>query len=89
MEQEQLKELLRNPTETLQSEIKSWLDLGAPDDRAKIARALLSLRNRNGGQLIFGFDDKTGEPAGQGRPVDLRAAFHADKVQELVIIHAK
>lgn len=84
MDRERLKDLLRNPTETLQSEIKSWLDLDAPDDRAKVARALLALRNRNGGQLIFGFDDKTQLPMAVGRPADLRSAFHADKIQELV-----
>ena len=77
-------EILRNPSETVQSELKSWLDLGSLEHRAKVARALLALRNRGGGRLVFGFDDKTIKPVAEGRPVDIRVAYHPDKVQAIV-----
>ncbi|MCX6951453.1 MAG: ATP-binding protein [Verrucomicrobia bacterium] len=84
MDRDGLKDKLRNPSETLQSELKSWLNLELPDHKAKVAKALLALRNRNGGLLIFGFDDKTLTPLENERPPDLRTVYHADKIQELV-----
>lgn len=80
----EINDLLRSPSESLSVEIKSWLDLDNPMDQGKVARTLLALRNHNGGTLIFGFDDKTLQPAVEGRPTDVRAAFHADKIQRIV-----
>jgi hypothetical protein len=84
MDQEVLRSIVRSASETLQVEKKSWLNLELADDRAKIARALLALRNRNGGQLVFGVDDRTLVPLTDGRPNNVRIAYHADKIQELV-----
>jgi hypothetical protein len=69
-----LPELLSAPTETLDSEIKGWLDLAQEDQRAKVAKVLLSLFNQGGGSLIFGFDDKTRLPLEDGRPANVAQA---------------
>jgi hypothetical protein len=44
----------------------------------------LSLFNQGGGRLIFGFDDKTRQPVDTGRPPNVSAAYHGDKLQQIV-----
>jgi len=75
------------PSENLRLEFKAWIDPASPRDKAKIVRALLALRNRNGGSLIIGIDDKTSSPL-PDPPYDVRSTFHADVVQSLVSLHA-
>jgi predicted HTH transcriptional regulator len=74
-DQKRIEELLAHPSESLNVEIKNWIN---PDDKAaqaKIVRAALALRNRNGGYLIIGFDDKTGLPDPKNRPSDIHRHF--------------
>jgi hypothetical protein len=89
MNPDELKARLRRPTETLQLELKSWVGVESAVDRARIARALIALRNRNGGLLVIGIDDKTLAPVAEGRPADLRAAYHPDALQKLVNDYAE
>lgn len=84
MSPDELQAWLQRPTETLQRELKSWVGITTPVDKALVARALIALRNRNGGVLAFGFDDKTLLPVEDGRPADLVAAYHPDTLQKLV-----
>lgn len=83
MNAQELTNLLRAPNESQGVELKSWLNLDEETDREKMAKALIALRNNDGGVLVLGFDDKTRAPA-KGRPQDLMAAYHADKVQRLL-----
>lgn len=84
MNLDELSNLLRAPSESLAVEFKSWLDLTDEADRAKIVRALIALRNNNGGVLVIGFDDKSLQPVTTGRPTDVASAYHADKIQGIV-----
>jgi hypothetical protein len=84
IDQAQIDELVTRPSEGLSVEVKTWIDPGAPEGAAKIVRAALALRNRNGGYLIVGFDDKTLLPDNGNAPSDVRATFHLDKIQGLV-----
>jgi predicted HTH transcriptional regulator len=84
LDQARLNELIANPAEGLNVEIKRWLDPDQPEGIAKIVRAALSIRNRNGGYLIIGFDDKTLQPDIVGAPKEVRASFHLDKMQRLI-----
>jgi hypothetical protein len=87
-DQKRIEELLAHPSESLNVEIKNWIN---PDDKAaqaKIVRATLALRNRNGGYLIIGFDDKTGLPDPKNRPSDIHSTFHTDKIQGLISKYA-
>jgi hypothetical protein len=79
-----IRELLAQPSESLNVEIKRWLDPDHHVGAAKIVKALFGLRNRNGGVLIFGFDNKTLQPNNANRPDDVHASFHVDKIQGLV-----
>jgi hypothetical protein len=79
-----IRELLTQPSESLNVEIKRWLDPDQEIGTAKIVKAVLALRNRNGGALVLGFDNRTLEPNDANRPGDLHASFHVDIIQGLV-----
>jgi len=79
-----INQLLQNPSESLSVELKRWLDPSLPAEAAKIGRALIALRNNNGGLLVIGFDDTTREPLTAGRPANVEKMFHPDVVQGIV-----
>jgi hypothetical protein len=80
----QIQDLLEHRGEGLNVEIKSWISADDPNGIAKIAKGMLALRNRNGGYLIIGFNDKSLKPDVSNRPSDARGAFHVDKIQGLI-----
>jgi hypothetical protein len=84
---DQLDSLVAQPREALNVELKSWIDPAQPAGQAKIVKAALALRNRNGGFLVVGFDDRTATPA-QGAPPNARAIFRPDDIQKLVSQYA-
>jgi hypothetical protein len=88
IDQSPIDELVARPSEGLNVEVKTWIDPDAPDGMAKIVRAALALRNRNGGYLLIGFDDKTLQPDIGNAPPDVRATFRLDKIQGLVSRHS-
>tara|TARA_R110000868_G_scaffold137278_3_gene350796 strand:+ start:284 stop:1633 length:1350 start_codon:yes stop_codon:yes gene_type:complete len=79
-------DLLANPRETLDVEIKEWLDIGTnKDHRAALAKEIIALANNGGGFVIIGFAesaDGTFQPA-SSRPLDLNA-WSQDKIQGIV-----
>jgi hypothetical protein len=52
-----LADLVDNPRETLDVEVKGWLDLDDLLARANVARHISALANYGGGYLVFGFSD--------------------------------
>ena len=79
---EEINGLIERPSEGLNTEIKGWIDPGSPDGVAKIVKATFALRNRNGGFVLIGFDDKTLQPdTNNNAPDNVRLAFHADVIQ--------
>jgi len=86
--QEVADRLVNAPSESLNVEIKRWIDPTESAGVAKIAIACMALRNRNGGYLIIGFDDKTLSPAQDGKPNDVRGEFHIDIIQQIVSKYA-
>jgi predicted HTH transcriptional regulator len=80
-----LPELLRNPREALDIEIKAWLDLSEANDRANLAKAIIALANHGGGYLVVGLEQQSdGQfiPAPDA-PADL-AGLSQDAVQDAV-----
>jgi hypothetical protein len=53
----ELRELVDSPTETLEVEYKSWLNLEDGESRADVARHIAALANHGGGRIVFGFTD--------------------------------
>ena len=83
-EDDQLQALVRRPTESISVELKTWIDPRTPDGASKIVKATFALRNRNGGFLLIGFDDATGEPDPYRLDAPVGEVFHADAVQQIV-----
>jgi hypothetical protein len=81
-------ELVARPSEGLNVEIKTWIKLDEAIGIVKLVRAAFALRNRNGGYLVIGFDDKTLLPDLKNRPSNSRSAFHLDKVQGIISAYA-
>lgn len=81
---EQLAQLLTRPTESLNAETKTWLDLRTPEGVAKLVKATFALRNRNGGTLVIGFNDVTLAPDPYNLAGDVKEIFHIDAVQGVI-----
>src|SRR5215471_3761870 len=88
VDQVRIQELLTRLAESLNVEVKNWIDPDDPAGVAKIVRAGLALRNRNGGYLVIGFDDKTLQPDTANRPAHVRSVFHVDKIQGIIARYA-
>jgi len=88
IDQKRINDLVAHPSESLNVEIKRWLDLKTPEDIAKIVKATLAIRNRNGGLFLIGFDDESLLPDFDNKRSDVRAAFHLDTVQGLISRYA-
>jgi hypothetical protein len=84
---DELKALIQDPKESLDTEIKRWIDPGSPEGTAKIAKGSIALYNNNGGCLIIGFTD-SGAPDSDHVPDDVRTTFHADAIQQIVSKYA-
>lgn len=54
---EDLSDLVDNPRETLEIELKNWVDLKDILVRANVARHMAALSNHGGGYLVFGIGD--------------------------------
>ena len=88
IDRHRIAELIAHPSESLNVEIKRWLDPSAPEGIAKIVKAAFALRNRNGGFLLVGFDDAQLLPDVANRPADVHADFHMDTIQGLISKYA-
>ena len=83
-----LQSLVERPRETINIELKSWIDPKSPEGEQKIARAALALRNQNGGYLVIGFNDKTCKPDAVPAGVNVRLQYHTDEIQRIVSRYA-
>lgn len=88
IDQGSIDALIRNPSESLNVEIKRWIDPATDEGKAKLVRGCFALRNRNGGYFIVGFDDRTLQPDLGHEPLDPRSCFHVDIVQGLLSKYA-
>lgn len=80
-----IDELLQEPREALDVEVKEWLDLTDSGHRALIAKEIIALANHGGGYIVVGFkelSDGTFEPA-TPRPANLDA-WSQDSIQSIV-----
>lgn len=78
---ERLRDLLVDPREALDFEIKNWLDLrSSNEDKATFAKAVLALANHGGGFIVFGLSETD---AGVEEAADRPATFD-DFSQDLI-----
>ena len=80
-----LADLLREPRETLDVELKGWLDIcNNAEHRATLAKALIALANHGGGYVVFGFaETEDGVVPAEPRPENL-ATYTPDTVNSVV-----
>ena len=82
-----IQDLIDYPQESLAVELKSWIDFETPEDKAKIIKAAIALRNNNGGFLIIGIDEETRQVSDR-IPNNIEEIFNKDDVQGLISRHA-
>ena len=88
MASNQLTLLLQRPTESLNVEVKTWLDPATPEGVAKIVKGVFALRNRNGGSFVVGFDNDSLLPDPCSLQGEVAAVYHSDAVQALISLYA-
>lgn len=82
-----LDEFLQAPRESLNIELKAWIDPSTPEGKAKIVKAAIALRNFNGGYFGIGVSDE-GIPLTSEVPENLYEQFHQDAIQALITKHS-
>jgi hypothetical protein len=80
--------LVGNPSESLNVELKRWLDPATNLGIEKIVKGALALRNRNGGFFVVGFDDTTLAPDVANEPPNAKQLFHVDVIQGIISKYA-
>lgn len=85
--QDELDGFVREPRESLDTELKGWIDPASNEGVIKIARAVIALFNNNGGRLIVGIKND-GNPYTANEPPDVRRLFHADVIQAIAAKYA-
>ena len=84
-----IADTLRDPRESLDVELKGWLDLTSRDHQALLAKAIIALANHGGGMIIIGLAQQGANVLeAANRPVDL-VAFNADAVNGIVQRYAE
>jgi hypothetical protein len=85
-----LADLLIEPHETLEIELKGWLDIeNDGSHKAVLAKSLIALANHGGGFVIVGFDETpTGGVPAPNRPTSL-GAYIPDTVNAVVLAYAE
>jgi hypothetical protein len=82
-----LDQFLQAPRESLNIELKAWIDPSTPEGKAKIVKAAIALRNFDGGYLGIGISNE-GIPLTSEAPENLDEQFHQDTIQALITKHS-
>jgi hypothetical protein len=89
MDPKRFAELLADPREDLDIELKGWLDASQPHDRANVAKAILALANYGGGLVILGMTEgPTGWTVDPASTSNIRP-FNQDEVNGIVAGYAE
>lgn len=90
IQQGPIQALLRSPSESLEVEIKGWLDPANPQDRANLAKAMIALANHGGGRILIGFSESPQgyRPSTDDRPASLDG-YSTDSINDIVKRYAE
>lgn len=84
-----IEDTLLDPRESLDVELKRWLDLDTREHQALIAKAIIAMANHGGGLVVIGMEQQGAEVReALGRPDNL-AAFNADAVNGIIARYAE
>jgi hypothetical protein len=84
IEKSLIDRLIGNPSESLNVELKRWIDPTQPAGIEKIVKGALALRNRNGGFFVVGFDNRTLASDIANEPQNAKELFHVDVIQGII-----
>jgi hypothetical protein len=86
----QLQALVAYPRETLDVELKGWLDITGVPHQADLMKAILALANHGGGYVLIGYREENGTwvPDEASRPATF-AAYNQDRLNGLVANYAE
>lgn len=84
----EIQKLVNKPNESLAVELKNWIDPDTPAGLTTLVKAVIAMRNNNGGFILIGFDNKTCLPDHENAPNSVRELFHKDKIQGMVTKYA-
>ena len=87
-DEDRISTLVNRPSESLNVELKTWLDPRSDEGKAKLIKAIFAIRNRNGGYIVIGFNDTTRLPDPCTFDEEVAAVFHPDIVIGLVSKYA-
>ena len=90
MQRGPIEALLRSPSESLEVEIKDWLDPASRQDQAKLAKAMIALANHGGGRILIGFSESPQgyHPSTDDRPTNLDS-YSTDSINDIVKRYAE
>ena len=81
--EEDLRRRLFTAQESLDTELKPWIDPTTDPGKATIAKTCMALRNVNGGFLIIGIGDD-GTCVNDGVPPNIPERYHPDTIHEII-----
>lgn len=85
-----LSSLVDNPRETLDIEVKRWIDLSRKDDQAILAKAAIALANHGGGYIVLGFEELRDGTFGVHRPYPPSLdGFSQDQIARIISTYAE
>ena len=84
LNEQQVKQLVSSPTESLSKELKDWFEPATPQGIEKIVKTCIAMRNNDGGYLLIGFNNITGLPNKDDAPNNTEELFHMDKIQDYI-----
>lgn len=86
---ERLSDFLIEPQESLEVEIKRWLNLSDSEHKANLAKAILAIANHGGGIIIIGFEEKESVYVpSEPRPLDLNL-YNQDYINGIIAHYAE
>ena len=90
LDNRRLADLLLEPREALDIEIKGWLDLAhCEDHKATLAKALLALANHGGGRVILGLKENSSGFTADSEPPSTLDAYTQDAINGIVQRYAE
>ncbi|CAO3449872.1 AlbA family DNA-binding domain-containing protein [Azospirillum largimobile] len=86
----ELLALVNSPQESLNIEVKRWIDLGDKAGAATIAKAAIALANHGGGFILLGFEELSDGSFRVGQPVPPALdAYSQDAIARIVASYAE
>lgn len=79
-----LATLVENPRESIEIEIKDWLDISQREHQADLVKAILALANHGGGYILIGFREQGGTYQATTTTQQIIDLYNQDRINGIV-----